>query len=179
MTQGTPTPSSRTIVQAFDNRNEEPLTLVVEPWGDAHEVPHLATAGIRYVPKAAHADRSTCVISENRIELWCDADSYEVDIVYPAAFDRLLWEICVHGGWCGGLVDGVPTTVDDLLPESGTITAREFAILVCRADGYSPSEQLPEKHVAWLEARFARCLGASAMDIRHLRRNLRRPFDRA
>jgi hypothetical protein len=34
-------------VAQFKNRNETPLVLSVEPWGDKHEIPHLATAGMR------------------------------------------------------------------------------------------------------------------------------------
>ncbi|WP_447728069.1 hypothetical protein [Sphingomonas koreensis] len=159
--------------------NDALLTLVVEPWEDEHQVPHLATIGVRYVPRAAEVDRSTCVVSEIRIDLWLDADSYEVDLVHPTAFDRLLWDICVRGGCCGSIIDDVPTTVDDLLPESGDITAQAFAMLVCRAEGYLESEAPSEKHIAWLEARFREHLGAASVNAASLRRNLRRPFEDA
>ena len=179
MTRSPPTPPPRAIIQAFENCNEEPLTLVVEPWEDAHLVPHLATAGVRYVPRAADADRSTCVVSGNSIALWCDADSYEIDFVYPSAFDRLMWDVCVRGGCCGSIIEDVPTTVDDLLPESGDIAAPEFAMLVCQAEGYLESEAPSEKHILWLKTRFAEYFGLLSVDVRQLRRNLRRPFDDA
>lgn len=167
------------IVQAFESLDDEPLTLVVEPWADVHPVPSLGSIGVRYLPRAADVDRSTCVVSRNRIALWCDADSYEVDIVHPSAFDRLMWDVCVRGGCCGSIIDDVPTTVDDLLPESGEVTAQVFARLICRAEGYLESEAPSQKHIAWLEARFTEHLGALSVDARRLRRNLRRPFDAA
>lgn len=167
------------IILAFENWHETPLTIVVEPGGDEHEVPHLATAGIRYAPKEGAADRTTCVMSESRVEVWCDADHHEIEIVHPSAFDRLSWEICVGGGWCGGIVEGEPTTVDDLLPVSGTVSARDFAKLVIRADGWPESDAAPEKHLRWLEMKFIERLGAVSVDALTLRRNLARPFENA
>lgn len=166
------------IIKTFQNRHEEPLTIVVEPWRDEYEVPHLAEAGILYAPKDSRLDRSTCVVSERQIELWLDADRFEIDIVHPSVYQRLSWRICV-GGWCGGIVDGVPTAVDDLLPPSGTVTAHQFAELVIRADGWPAADPYPEKHLRWLSDRFAEHLGATSVDAKKLRHNLRRPFDQA
>lgn len=166
-------------IAAFENRHEAPLILVVEPWGEKHEIPHLSTAGIRYVLKEGDEDRSYCGVYEGQIDFWCNADSYEIDIVHPSAFDRLLWDTCANGGWCGGLVDGKPTHVTDLLPETGTITAQEFARLAIRADGWPESEPVPDKHLRWLEAKFIEHLGAPIVNADDLRQILARPFDDA
>jgi hypothetical protein len=166
-------------ILAFENRQQSPMTLVVEPGGDEHQVPHLATAGIRYSLEEGAVDRTTCVVSEGRVEVWCEAAQHEIDIVYPSAFNRLSWAMCVGGGWCGGIVDGKPTTVDDLLPDSGTITARDFAKLVIRADGWPESEALPEQHIGWLESQFIEYLGAVSVDVQELRFNLTQPFENA
>lgn len=164
-------------ILAFENRHETLLIVAVEPGGGEHEVPHLATAGIRYAPAEGVVDRTTCVMSEGRVEVWCDADRPEIDIIHPSAFDRLSWEICAGGGWCGGIVEGEPTTVDDLLPAAGIVTARNFAELVIRADGWPKSEALPEQHLRWLEAKFVEHLGAQSVDAQELRRNVALPFE--
>ena len=103
----------------FANRNEADLLLTMEPSGERIKVPHLAEAGIRYSLKDGAEDRCYAYMSTDAVEVWCNTDSYEVDIVYPSAFDRLSWDICVNGGWCGGIMDGNPTTVEDLLPQTG------------------------------------------------------------
>ena len=145
----------------FENSNEATLILTVEPWGHRHEVPHLAEAGIRYAVTEGSEDRSYSSVSGLEIDFWCNADSYEIDIVSPSAKDRLLWEICVLGGWCGGIVDGEPCHVLDLLPESGTVTAEEFATLAVRADGEPASEPSNES--------------ASALAREQVHRAFRRP----
>ena len=47
----------------------------------------------------------------------------------PRNLDRLLHELCVQHGHCGGRVH-----VRDLLPKAGVISARRFAALVLRAE---------------------------------------------
>lgn len=163
----------------FANRNEAELLLTVEPWGEKYKVPHLAEAGIRYSLKSGAEDRSYASMGGNAVEFWCNADAYEVDIIHPSAFDRLSWDICVNGGWCGGIVDGKPTTLDDLLPPTGTIEARAFAKLAMKADGWPDDQPFDEAHLRFLEAKFVEHLGADSIDADQLRRNLARPFDDA
>ena len=160
----------------FENQQEEPLLLVLEPWGDEHVVPHLATAGVRLVPEDGAQQRYTCCVGERRIALWCEGASYEIDIVRPSRFDLLLWDICVRGGWCGGIVDGAPSFVTDLLPDTGMVTARGFAELAIRADGLPESESLPETQIRWLEEAFARFFDPAGVPAATLRRNLALPF---
>jgi len=161
----------------FENRNEATLILTVRPWEHRHEVPHLAAAGIRYAVTEGLEDRSHSSVSELEIDFWCNADSYEIDIVHPSPTDRLLWEICLKGGWCGGLVEGEPTHVLDLLPASGDVTAEEFATLTMRADGWPSSEPLEEKHLRWLQDKFVEHLGGPSADVALLHHVTRRPFD--
>ena len=164
-----------TIV-TFENSRKEPLSLVVNPWGLTHEIPHRGEAGIRYTLKEGAEDRSYTSLSEDGIEFWCNADSYEIDIVQPSAFENLLWDICVGGGWCGGLVNGEPTTVEDLLPREGEVTAKEFARLTILADGWPSSQPMDEKHLHWIEGRFKEQLGAASAPADALRRTAARPF---
>ena len=166
-------------IMEFENRREAPLVLVVEPWGDRHEIPHLSSAAIQYVLKEGAEDRCFSTVSDIGIDFWCNAESYQIEIVHPPACDRLSWDICVNGGWCGGIVDGKPTRVDDLLPATGSLSAEEFARLVIRADGWPESEAFPDKHLRWLEAKFIEHLGARSVDVEVLRQTRVRPFDDA
>jgi hypothetical protein len=161
----------------FHNREQVPLILEVEPGGARHEIPHLATAGLRYSLPQGVEDRCSSVMSEHRVEFWCSADKYEVEVVHPSPRDRLSWDICVNGGWCGGIVDNIPATFEDLLPEVGSITAEDFAILVVEADGWPEGEPMLEKHLRWLEAKFTEHLGAREVDAEVLRRFTRIPFE--
>ncbi len=163
----------------FENRKQTSLTLVIEPWGERHDIPHLATAGVRYVLNDGAEDRCSSVVSDDLIEFWCNADSYEVEVVAPSPFERLSWDICVNGGWCGGLVDDKPTSVSDLLPASGIVTAQAFASLAVRADGWPKGDPVPEKHLRWLEDRFVEHLGAASVDVAALRKYSPRPFGEA
>ena len=162
-------------IALFQNRNESDLLLIVEPWGERHAIPHLATGGIRYSLKADARGRCYTAVSDGEVEFWCGADSYEFEIVYPSAFDRLAWDICVGGGWCGGIIDGAPTTIDDLLPGAGRIAAEEFAKLVLRADG--DGERMDDKALKWLEAKFVEHMGATSVSADVICRNVVLPFD--
>jgi hypothetical protein len=166
-------------IAEFENREESPLVLTVQPWGDKHEVPHLATAGIRYSLKKGAEDRCYTVVAEGTAEFWCNADGYECEVVHPTPFQRLLWEICVKRGWCGGIVNDNPTTVDDLLPRHGKISARQFAELTMRADGWPDGEPFEEQHLRWLQAKFVEYVGAESVDAVELLRNVERPFGNA
>jgi hypothetical protein len=158
------------------NRNEAELVLTIQPWGQEYKVPHLAEAGIRYSLTDGAEDRCFTTVSENAVEFWCNADTYEIDIVHLSAFDRLCWDICVTAGWCGGIVDGKPTTVDDLLPKTGSIDARTFAELTMRADGWPDDAPFDENHLGFLQAKFVEHLGAECVDADDLRPKLSRPF---
>lgn len=163
-------------IAEFFNNNEGTLTLTIQPWGDEHQVPHLARAGIRYSPDDAAEDRCCFIANGAAIEFWCNAATYEIEIVRASAFDRLSWDICVTGGWCGGIVAGKPTTVHDLLPQVGEVNAREFAELVMRADDDEVSDN---EHLQWLQAKFVQHLGAQSVSAETLQRQAARPFDDA
>lgn len=164
-------------IAVFENSTKVSLAFVVEPRGDAHEVPPHGSVGIRYRPKEGAPERSYSIVSEGRIEFWCDADGYEVEVVHPSAFDLLSWDICVDGGWCGGIVDGKPTQVTDLLPQEGLVSARAFAEYALLADGCSLADAKWEKHLVWIEQRFVERMGAQVVAAGELRMNLRRPFE--
>jgi hypothetical protein len=164
------------IVQ-FENRGKAPLTLKVEPFHDVYQVPPLGEAGIRFTLSEGVEDRSHTSVSEFDIAFWCDADSYEIDVVPPTPAETLYWTICVVGGWCGGIVENEPTHVEDLLPDAGEVTSRRFAELAVHADGWPADAAMPEKHLLWLEAKFVEIMGAQVVEAAALQRRSRRPFD--
>lgn len=166
-------------IVAFENRQRSTLRLVIQPGEETHEVPHLANVGIRYTLDEGAEDFSTSVVSDDCIEFWCNAGSVEVDVVHPSPGERLLWAICVELGFCGGVANGVPTHVTDLLPEDGLVSAADFADLAIRAEG--GWETVEEGRLRWsatLEAKFVEHLGAAAVPVKALKEMSRRPFDR-
>lgn len=166
-------------IVAFQNYRTETLRVEIEPIGQLLELPQRSTAGIRYTVNAGDEDRSTTVMTDGAIEFWCNAQSVEVDIVHPSAFENLLWELCVELGFCGGLVDGVPTHVCDLLPEDGSISAETFAALAIQAEGTWPDPEAAR--LRWgktIEEKFVEHLGAAVVPVGRLKETGRRPFDR-
>ena len=153
--------------------------LEVQPWNDHHELPHLAVAGIRYTLNEDAEDRCYASFSGGRVAFWCEAGSYEIEIVHPTPFERLCWDICVNGGWCGGIVNGKPSHVSKLMPRTGALDAQEFAKLAIRADGWPEVEPLDQKHLSWLEGKFIEHLGSETVEAEHLRRTSPRPFEDA
>jgi hypothetical protein len=163
----------------FHNSRKALLVLVIEPSGEEHEIPYRSSAAIRYALHEGAEDRSFCDCAEGRVSFWCNAESYEVEVLHPSATDNLIWDICVNGGWCGGIVDGKPTRVTDLIPKKGEVTAREFARLAVRADGWPDAEPMPDKHLRWLETKFIEHFGAEVVPCEDLHRISPRPFDGA
>lgn len=164
--------TTRMAIFEFMNENEATLSLTIQPWGDKFEVPHLARVGIRYSLDEGVEDRCLFAVEGGSVEFWCNAAIFEIDIIHPSALDRLSRDICVTGGWCGGLVDGIPTTVYDLLPQTGEVDARQFAELVVRAEG----DPLEGETLPWLEAKFVEHFGAHSVSAESLLRLTPRPF---
>lgn len=165
-------------IVVFQNYRTATLKLVIEPGGDVHQVPQLAEVGMRYTLDDGAEDRSTSIVADDRIEFWCNAQSVEVDVVQPSPYQKLLWALCVDLGFCGGIVDGVPTHVSDLLPADGLISAETFANLAIRAEGGWPIVE--EGRLRWgeaLEAKFLEHLGAAVVPVKTLKESQRRPFD--
>ena len=85
-------------------------------------------------------------------------------------FDRLMDEVCVERGWCGGIVDGMPRHVTDFLPATGVVSADQFALWLFEAEGVDPDEDRPkwQPHLDGLKAAFVRHLGAQRVDVSEL-----------
>ncbi|WP_395396694.1 hypothetical protein WBP07_28925 [Novosphingobium sp. BL-8A] len=83
-----------------------------------------------------------------------------------AAYNALMREVCVDRGWCGGIVDGRPSHVDDFIPESGPVSADQFVDWLFRADGLDPADDPSKwlKHRRGLMDAFLRHMGSDVVD---------------
>lgn len=87
------------------------------------------------------------------------------------AYNALQHDVCVGHGWCGGIVDGKPSHVDDLIPESGPVSAEQFVDWLFQAEGLDPSAE-PEKwqkHKDDLREAFVAHMGPEVVDAAALK----------
>ena len=89
----------------------------------------------------------------------------------PNAFDGMMHEFCVRLGWCGCVKDGRPLHVTDFIPETGPVSADEFAKWLIMADGLDPDQLSPEirRWLPQLKAVFIKHMGADIIDASKLR----------
>jgi hypothetical protein len=165
-------------ISVFENSFDEPITFLLEPNDEQYEFAPQARLGVRYSLAPDQNDRTFADVGRHGIRFWCDSQHREVEIVHPTAFDLLLHDICVQGGFCGGLVEDQAIHVTDILPTSGMVTSEEFAILVLQAegDGGSPPAKV-ERWSALLQSKFVEHMGQSSVPAEVLVRNLTMPFD--
>lgn len=89
-------------------------------------------------------------------------------------YNCLMHEVCVERGWCGGIVNGKPTHVDDFIPVSGPVSTEQFVDWLFLADGVDPKAE-PDKwqsHKDELKAAFVRHMGADVIDAVRLKWDL-------
>jgi hypothetical protein len=89
----------------------------------------------------------------------------------PNAFDRMLHEFCVRFGFCGCVKDGKPLHITDFIPETGPVSADQFARWLIMADGLDPDEPSAEirRWIHQLKAVFLKHMGAQLIDVSNLR----------
>lgn len=89
-------------------------------------------------------------------------------------YNSLMHEVCVELGWCGGIVDGKPSHVDDFIPATGIVSAAQFADWLFLADGVDPSENHEkwQKHKDELVAAFIRHMSADSVEASRLKWDL-------
>lgn len=163
-------------IATFINYTDKPLTFIIEPWADRHEVPPKGEVGIRYQLRDGAEDRSASVMTEGEIEFWCNAEDYEVDIVQPTTRDLLFWELCVGLGWCGSPAG----SIGNFLPKNGTVNAVDFSEAVFLSEGEDPSSQ-NEKELGWhssIQKLFITYFGDAAVSAGELYETSRRPFNK-
>lgn len=81
-------------------------------------------------------------------------------------YEKLMQDICVGLGFCGGWVNGQASHVDNFIPASGPVTAAQFAKWVIEAEGMD-SECSTYQHA--LESAFVRHMGSTIVDAGALR----------
>ncbi|MFL5240797.1 MAG: hypothetical protein ACJ8FY_01700 [Gemmataceae bacterium] len=90
----------------------------------------------------------------------------------PNAFDGMMHEFCVGLGWCGCIHNDRPIHVTDFIPETGPVSAEEFAKWLIMADGLAPDHLSPSEIRRWmpqLKAVFVKHMGADVIDASKLR----------
>lgn len=161
----------------FENSREVSIPFILHPDEERHDLPPLAKIGVRYSVEPGQIDRSFTDVGEHSIGFWCESETREIEIVHPSAFDRLLKDICVNGGWCGDVVNGQLIHITDLLPMSGTVTAEEFARLVIYSEGDPGSAANIERWSAYLQSKFIEHMGSISAPADALVQNFIQPFD--
>jgi hypothetical protein len=89
-------------------------------------------------------------------------------------YNALHHDVCVGHGWCGGIVAGKPSHVDDLIPDSGPVSADQFVDWLFIAEGIDPRSELDkwQKHKDRLREAFIRHMGADVVDASELKWDL-------
>jgi hypothetical protein len=86
-------------------------------------------------------------------------------------YNSLMHEVCVERGWCGSILDGKPTHVDDFIPANGTVSAAQFVDWLFLADGMDPNAEPArwQAHKEGLRAVFVRHMGSDVVDASRLK----------
>jgi hypothetical protein len=94
----------------------------------------------------------------------------------PNAFDGMMHEFCAQMGWCGCAKGGKRLHVSDFIPETGPVSADEFARWLITAEGFDPDQLGPSDRRRWmpqLKAVFVKHMGADVIDASNLRSDYR------
>ena len=81
-------------------------------------------------------------------------------------FVRLLNDVCVRLGCCGGSRDGSRVHVTDYLPEAGAVSAEQFAVWVLQAEGLNPQYEQDLRRA--IRNAFVSYMGTSNVDVSEL-----------
>ncbi|QNN64152.1 hypothetical protein H9L12_01005 [Sphingomonas rhizophila] len=88
------------------------------------------------------------------------------------AYDKLMREVCVGLGFCGTVIDGVPTKVEMYLPEQGPVRAEQFVDAVLRAEGWDPSSATAQGYRRSIRNAFVKHMGSDEVDAGSLRQGI-------
>lgn len=87
-------------------------------------------------------------------------------------FDGMMHEFSAGMGFCGCVKDGEPLHVTDFIPETGPVSADDFARWLMIADGLDPDRLGASERRAWisrLRTVFVKHMGADVIDASNLR----------
>ena len=95
---------------------------------------------------------------------------------HPNAFDGMMHEFCVGFGYCGCVKDGEPLHVSDFIPETGPVSADQFARWLIAADGFDSdgfSTSEFRRLIRQLTEVFVKHMGTDVVDASNLRSEYR------
>ncbi len=90
-------------------------------------------------------------------------------------YDRLLFRVCVGMGWCGSVINGEPSHVDDYIPETGAVSANQFVDWLFAAEGYDPVIEPAQKvseHRDSIRRAFVEIMDSEVVDASRLKSDL-------
>lgn len=87
------------------------------------------------------------------------------------AYDALQKFICVRWGFCGCLKNDKPINIDDIIPDSGLVSADQFVDWVFLANNMNPNSNPKkwERHKAAIRAEFIKLMGDEVVDVSKLK----------
>jgi hypothetical protein len=77
-------------------------------------------------------------------------------MAHPNAFDGMMHEFCVKLGYCGGEKDGKRLHVTHFIPETGPVSADQFARWLIEAERFAP-DRLSTSELRRLISQYRRC----------------------
>ncbi|SFJ01403.1 hypothetical protein [Bradyrhizobium sp. cf659] len=86
----------------------------------------------------------------------------------PNAFDGMMHEFCANLGWCGGVEDRTPLHVSDFIPDTGPVSADQFASWLIMAEGLDP-DLFSASERSQLKTVFVKHMGTDVVDASKLR----------
>lgn len=86
-----------------------------------------------------------------------------------APYEALQHEVCVGLGFCGSVIDGKPSHVDDFIPDHGPVSADEFVQWVFLAEGTDANAVTATRHAASLREAFIKHMGSDTVDATRLK----------
>ena len=159
----------------FENYDDVAFDLIVEPIERAYTIAPSATVGIRY-ESANGVPHHFSWLGRHRIALYCDAPSYEIDIVEASPGEKFFAKVYRYG-----LLGRAGKRARDFLPPSGEIDAETLIEAITRAESDDGEEFLPLSTITqdWIRATFIEQMGAERTTIEALTASSRSPFDGA
>ncbi|WP_379550642.1 hypothetical protein [Qipengyuania sp. DGS5-3] len=96
-------------------------------------------------------------------------------MVDSTAYNRLLNDVCVGFGFCGGVREDKPCHVDDFIPNDGEVTVDQFIQWLFRGegDGYPTDYDVRcSPHYDGLKRLFVKHMGSDKVDASKLKWDL-------